>query len=357
MSTRIVDPAETPPLKPNLSVPAPDQVEIRLSPQPQEPPIETVSPAQTLALTDNSPAALNLLRKRSRLGESFIQILILGCGLISVAITAGIVYVLGREALLFFTNPEVRPLDFITTFKWSPNIYAFGIWPLVTATLVTSVVAILVAMPLGLAAAVFLSEYASPRVRGVLKPTLEILAGIPTVVYGYFALTFVTPGLRALFGVDTVEIYNMASAGLVIGIMIMPLITSMSEDALSAVPRALREGAYGLGATRLETAIQVVVPAAFSGIVAAFIIGISRAFGETMIVAIAAGAGPKLTFNPFDSAETIAGHIVRISGGDLSYASLDYESLFALALVLFVITLVLNVISRRVVARFREAYE
>lgn len=315
------------------------------------------TPVPAAAAPATGPAAVLDLSRRTRPVESVIQALILGCGLISILITAGIVYVLGQEALLFFTNPEVQALDFITKLKWAPAIGEFGIWPLVTSTLMTSLIAIVVAMPLGLAAAIYLSEYASPRVRGLLKPTLEVLAGIPTVVYGYFALTFITPGLRLMFGNDTVEIYNMAAAGLVIGIMIMPLITSMSEDALSAVPRALREGAYGLGATRLETAVQVVVPAAFSGIVAAFIIGISRAFGETMIVAIAAGAGPNLTFNPFRAAETMAGHIVRISGGDLSYASLDYESLFAIALVLFVITLGLNLISRAVVNRYREAYE
>jgi phosphate transport system permease protein len=308
-------------------------------------------------LVADAPVSVGALTKRPRIGESLIQAIIFACGLVSIAITTSIVFVLGQESLLFFTNPEVKPLEFITTIKWSPNNLQFGIWPLVTSTLITSLIAILVAMPLGLGAAVYLSEYASPRLRGFLKPTLEVLAGIPTVVYGYFALTFITPGLRLMFGSETVEIYNMASAGLVIGIMIMPLVTSMSEDALSAVPRALREGAYGLGATRLETAVQVVVPGAFSGLVAAFIIGVSRAFGETMIVAIAAGAGPKLTLNPFQAAETMAGHIVRISGGDLSYASLDYESLFAIALVLFVITLSLNLISRAIVNRFREAYE
>lgn len=300
---------------------------------------------------------LSELTKKFRLGESVIQTLIFACGALSVAITSAILFVLGQEALLFFTNPAVSIVEFFTTTQWQPAIEAFGIWPLVTSTLVTSLIAIFTAMPLGLSAAIYLSEYASPRTKGFLKPTLEVLAGVPTVVYGYFALTFVTPFLRNIFGRETVEIYNMLSAGLVIGIMIMPLVTSMSEDALSAVPRALREGAYGLGATKLETAVQVVVPAAFSGVVAAFIIGISRAFGETMIVAIAAGAGPKLTFNPFSAAETMAGHIVRISGGDLSYATLDYESLFAIALLLFTITLILNLISRYVVNRFREQYE
>jgi len=186
---------------------------------------------------------------------------------------------------------------------------------------------------------------------------LEILAGIPTVVYGYFALTFMTPLLRSIFGKDVVDIYNMASGGLVMGILILPLITSMSEDALTAVPRALREAAYGLGATKLETAIKVVVPAAVSGLAAAFILGVSRAIGETMIVALAVGAGPNFTFNPFKSAETMTGHIVRISGGDLSYNSIDYDSLFAIGMLLFFITLGLNLFSQRIVGRFREVYE
>ncbi|MCB0080253.1 MAG: ABC transporter permease subunit, partial [Caldilineaceae bacterium] len=182
------------------------------------------------------------------------------------------------------------------------------------------------------------------------------LAGVPTVVYGYFALTFMTPLLRIIFG-DQVQIYNTASAGIVIGILILPLVSSMSEDALRSVPNALREAAYGLGATKLETALKVVLPAALSGIAAAFIVAISRAIGETMIVAIAAGAGPNFTFNPFNSAETMTGHIVRISGGDLSYDSIDYNSIFAIGMMLFIITLGLNVISRQVVRRFREVYE
>jgi phosphate transport system permease protein len=217
-------------------------------------------------------------------------------------------------------------------------------------------IAMLVALPLGLAIAIYLSEYASPRAKGLLKPILEILAGIPTVVYGYFALTFMTPILRSIFGVD-VEIYNTASAGIVVGILVIPLVSSMSEDALSAVPHGLREAAYGLGATKLETAAKVILPAAISGVAAAFIVAISRAIGETMIVALAAGAGPNFTFNPFKSAETMTGHIVRISGGDLSYDSIDYNSIFAIAIVLFFITLLLNVISQNIVRRFREVYE
>ncbi|MBC7255281.1 MAG: phosphate ABC transporter permease subunit PstC, partial [Chloroflexi bacterium] len=211
--------------------------------------------------------------------------------------------------------------------------------------------------PLGLCTAVYLSEYASDRVRSWLKPVLELLAGIPTVVYGYFALTFMTPLLRAIFGRDVVDIYNTASAGIVMGILILPLITSMTEDALSAVPRSLREASYALGATRLETAVTIVLPAALSGIAAAIILAISRAVGETMIVAIAAGSGPAFTFNPFKAAETMTGHIVRISGGDLSYDSMDYNSLFAIGLALFLITLTLNIISRWFVQRFREVYE
>ena len=297
------------------------------------------------------------LRRKSRPGEAIIQALLFLSGAISILTTVGIVFVLGNESLSFFLDPEVSIVEFFTGLKWQPQIGEFGVWPLVNATLMTSLIAMLVAVPLGLFAAIYLSEYAAPRAKAILKPTLEILAGIPTVVFGFFALTFITPILRSIFGQDTVQIYNDASAGLVMGLMIVPLIASMSEDALSAVPRALREGAYGLGATKLETAIQVVVPAALSGLVAAFIIGVSRAVGETMIVAIAAGATSQLTFNPFQAAETITGHIARISGGDLSYGSLDYRSLFALALTLFVMTLGLNLLSRWLVSRFREQYD
>jgi phosphate transport system permease protein len=297
------------------------------------------------------------LTKRRRIGESLIEASLVVTGALSVFTTIGIVYVLLKEALGFFGSPEVSLVEFFTGTTWQPAIGNFGIWPLVTATLMVSTIAMLVALPLGLATAIYLSEYASARTRGTVKPILEILAGIPTVVYGYFALTFMTPLLRRIFGDGVVQIFNTASAGIVVGILIIPLVTSLSEDALHAVPRSLREAAYGLGATKLETAIRVVVPAALSGITAAFVVAISRAIGETMVVAIAAGAGPKFTANPFESAETMTGHIVRISGGDLSYDSIDYNSIFAIGLVLFVITLILNVISRRIVARFREVYE
>ncbi len=296
------------------------------------------------------------LKKKMRPGESIIQSLLFVSGVLSIFITVAIVYELGKEAWLFFGNPDVTFAKFFGTTEWSPGIGKYGIWPLVVATLITSAIAICVSLPLGLAAALYLSEYASPKARSTLKPILEILAGIPTVVYGYFALLFMTPLLQKIFG-EGVEVYNMASAGIVMGIMILPLISSMSEDALSAVPRALREGAYAMGATKYETSIQVVLPAALSGVGAAVIIGISRAIGETMIVAIAAGSGPNFTANPFRAAETMTGHIARISGGDLSYNSIDYTSLFAIALMLFLVTLILNLISQTIINRFRQRYE
>lgn len=258
---------------------------------------------------------------------------------------------------VIYQGIKVSLSEFFTNTKWIPQIGEFGILPLVSATLTVSSIAMLVALPIGLCIAIYLSEYASSRARSILKPILEILAGIPTVVYGYFALTLMTPFLRSIFGEGIVEIYNTASAGIVIGILVIPLVSSMSEDALHAVPDSLRQASFGLGATRLETATRVVLPAALSGITAAFIVAISRAIGETMIVALAAGAGPNFTFNPFKAAETMTGHIVRISGGDISYDSIDYNSIFAIGLVLFLITLTLNIISQRIVRRYREVYE
>lgn len=307
-------------------------------------------------------------KKRRRPGEALIRAFLIFSGALSVATTIGIVVVLAREALLFFLDDQVSVSEFLTGTNWQPTIGQFGIFPLVLATLITTGIALLVAIPLGLASAVYLSEYARPRVRAVLKPLLEILAGIPTVVYGYFALTFMTPLLRSLLGVSTVEIFNDASAGIVIGILIIPLISSLSEDALHAVPRSFKEAAYGLGATRFEVSTRIVFPAALSGITAAVVVAASRAIGETMVVALAAGATPKnftlgedslfsFILNPFVAGETMTGHIVRISGGDLSYNSIDYTSIFAIGLTLFVITLALNVISRRFVERFRESYE
>ena len=297
------------------------------------------------------------LSRKPRFSESIIQAFLFLCGAISILTTVGIVFILGRESLLFFANEEVNLLTFFGGTEWQPAIGWFGIWPLVTATLVVSLIAMLVALPLGLCIAIYLSEYAGLRTRSILKPILEVLAGIPTVVYGYFALTFMTPLLRTFLGRDLVEIYNTASAGIVVGILVIPLVSSMSEDALSAVPGSLRQASYGLGATRLETSLRIVLPAALSGVAAAFIVAISRAIGETMIVAIAAGAGPNFTFSPFHAAETMTGHIVRISGGDLSYDSIDYNSIFAIGLMLFLMTLGLNILSQWIVRRFREEYE
>jgi phosphate transport system permease protein len=279
------------------------------------------------------------------------------CGVFSITTTIGILVVLFGQSTLILNNPEFSLVEFFTSTTWQPQSGQFGILPLATATFVTSLIAMVVAVPLGLGAAIYLSEYAKPRARAFLKPILEILAGVPTVVYGFFALQTVSPFLRGIFGQDIIQFQNMASAGLVMGFMILPTITSVSEDALSAVPRSLREASFGLGATRLETSLKVVVPAALSGIVAAFILGISRAVGETMIVALAAGAGPKFTANPFQAAETMTGHIVRISGGELSYNSIEYNSLFMIGLALFFITLLLNLISQAVIRRYRETYQ
>ncbi len=309
-------------------------------------------PQQTISAFDPEH-----LRKKFRLGETAIESLLFVVGFLTIFVTVSIVIVLGDQAFLFFADPDVTLQEFFLTTKWQPQAEQFGIWALVSATLTTSAIAILVAVPLGLSAAIYLSEYANPRVRAVLKPILEILAGIPTVVYGYFALLFVTPLLRTLLGPETIGVYNMLAAGLVMGIMILPLISSMSEDALSAVPNSLREAAYAMGATPFEASTQVIVPAALSGIGAAIIVGISRAVGETMIVAVASGATSNFSFNPLQAAETMTAHIARISGGDLSYGTVDYNSLFAIALMLFLVTLVLNLLSQWIVSKFREQYE
>lgn len=293
--------------------------------------------------------------KRAHPAEMLVQAILFFCASVSILTTLGIIVVLGTESSAFFR--EVSLVEFLTGTDWQPTIGEFGILPLLNATLVTSAVAMAVALPLGLGVALYLSEYAPENIRETLKPILEVLAGVPTVVYGYFALTVVTPFLRSIVGQDTMEVYNTLSAGLVMGVLILPLVSSMCEDALSSVPRSLREAVYAMGATKLETSIDIIVPAAFSGIAAAFILGLSRAVGETMIVALAAGAGPNFTLNPFKAAETMTGHIVRISGGDISYDSIDYRSLFAIALVLFLVTLLLNVLSRRIVKKYREVYE
>ncbi len=275
--------------------------------------------------------------------------------MVSIFTTLGIVAVLLIEALGFFA--EVSPIEFLTGTKWTPLFQPqnFGVLPLLSGSLLIAFGAAAVALPLGLLSAIYLSEYAHPRARGIIKPALEILAGIPTVVYGYFALTFVTPMLRLVW--PGTEIFNALSASIVMGIMIIPMVSSLSEDALSAVPRALREGAYALGATKFEVAVRTVVPAALSGIIASFILAISRAIGETMIVAIAAGATPKLTLNPLESVQTMTAYIAQVSLGEVPHGTLEYKTIFAVGLTLFLITLLMNLASNVVLRKYREVYE
>lgn len=291
---------------------------------------------------------------RRRLTQKIILSLLFACAAISVVTTVGIVLVLAFETAEFFK--EVPFTEFFFTTEWAPlfSPQHFGVVELVAGTLMIAVGAILVAAPIGLAAAMFLSEYAKSRTRAILKPILEILAGVPTVVYGYFALTFVTPLLRYVF--PEMSIFNALSAAIVVGIMIVPMIFSLSDDAMRAVPRALKEGAYGLGATKLSVSVRVVVPAALSGIVASFILGISRAVGETMIVTIAAGATPTLTWNPLDSIQTMTAYIVQVSMGDTPVGSLEYKTIFAVGALLFVMTLIMNLVSQRIVRRYRQEY-
>jgi len=298
----------------------------------------------------------DLRRNRGREArERAVQGVLLLAAIVSVLTTAGIILALAADTVRFFQ--QVSIVDFLTQTEWTPlfSIKRFGIWPLLTATALTSAIALAIAVPLGLLSAIFLSEFASPPVRGALKPALEVLAGVPTVVYGFFALTFVTPILQDLLpGFST---FNALSAGLVMGVMIMPLVASLSEDAMAAVPQALREGAYGLGATRYEVATKVVFPAALSGIVAAVILALSRAVGETMIVAIAAGQNPTLTLDPRVPVETMTAYIVQVSLGDTPYGSLSYLTIFAVGATLFVLTFAMNVFSFWFIRRFREVYD
>jgi len=300
------------------------------------------------------PPRLSHDRKRD-LKETAIGWLLFACAALSTLVTAGIVLVLLRETLTFFA--QVSPLEYLTGTEWTPqfNEKNFGVLPLLTGSLLIAAGAAMVAVPIGLLTAIYLSEYARERTRAVLKPTLELLAGIPTVVYGYFALTFVTPMIRRVF--PETDIFNAGSAAIVVGIMIIPTIASLSEDALRAVPLALREGAFGLGATKLEVSLKVVVPAALSGIIASFILGISRAVGETMAVAIAAGNLAQLTLSPFESIQTMTAYIVQVSLGDTPQGTIVYQTLFAVAFTLFLITLLMNVLSQWVMRRFREVYQ
>lgn len=297
-------------------------------------------------------AFASLRYRRSR--DRFVELALLAAGLVAVFTTAAIVFILFYESSFFFQHVSIR--DFLTDTMWTP-LFAdarYGILPLVSGTLTVTGVALLVAIPLGTVIAIYLSEFAPAKLRETVKPLLELLGAVPTVVYGYFALLTVTPLLQTIW--PELPGFNMLSAGLVIGIMIVPYVASVSEDAMRAVPRYMREGSYAMGATKLQTALRVVVPGAFSGLAAAYILGISRAVGETMVVAIAAGMMPNLTFNPAEPAATITAYIVQVSLGDLPHGSIGYQSIFAAGLVLMLLTLVFNVLGYFLTRRFREVY-
>ncbi|MGH7998712.1 MAG: phosphate ABC transporter permease subunit PstC [Brasilonema sp.] len=301
------------------------------------------------------PSEQKLTKEASEdIQEKIIAAILFGCALVSILTTFGIVVIIFQVAFEFFQ--EVSLAQFFLDTKWTP-LFAnprFGIWPLINGTLLTTAIAMAVAVPLGLSSAIYLSEYAKPKVAAILRPAVELLAGIPTVVYGYFALLFVTPTLRIFL---PLEIFNALSAGLMMGIMITPTVGSISLDAIRAVPRSLREGAYALGITKLETIFKIVLPAALSGITASIILGISRAVGETMTVVIAAGQQPRITVNLFESVETMTAYMAQISGGDSPRGSLNFKTLYAVGAVLFLITLVLNLVSYWVSNRYKEKYE
>ena len=292
---------------------------------------------------------------QQRYKELIIEKFLLFSALITILTTIGIILVLAIEAFKFFS--EVSAFEFFTETEWTPlyTIKKYGILPLLSGTFITSFIAILVALPIGLTIAVYLSEYAPKKFRNSIKPLLELLAAVPTVVYGFFALTVVTPFLQQF--IPGMSGFNSLSAGIVMGIMIIPIISSLSEDALNAVPYSLREASYGMGSTRLQTAFRVAVPAASSGIVVSVILGISRAVGETMIVAIAAGQQPRLTMNPLVPIETLTAYIVQVSLGDVQHNSIEYRTIFAAGITLFVFTFALNTISHWVKNKYREKYE
>lgn len=304
-----------------------------------------------------------------KLREIVINILLFLCGFVTVLTTIGIIFALFSETISFFARPEVDLWHFLTGTTWRPTVLPatpenFGILPLINGTMLIAVISMLIAVPIGVGSAIYLSEYAADRTRRTLKPVLELLAGVPTVVYGYFAITAITPLIKTI--VDSLisrglsiemDFFNALSAAIVVGIMIVPMVASISEDAMRAVPRALREGAYGLGATKFEVATKIVVPAALSGIIAAFILAFSRAVGETMAVAIAAGSTPRMTLNPLSSVQTMTAFIVQVSFGDAPVGSINSQSIFAVGATLFVITFLMNLISDIVLRRFREEYQ
>lgn len=305
-------------------------------------------------MSENLKSSRFAHRRMRYVRERIIESLLFLAAFSSVAITVAIVVILVRESLGFFEHVSI--VDFLTDTQWTPlfDDAHYGIMPLVAGTLVTAGVALAVAIPLGTIIAIYLSEFAPHRVRELVKPVLELLDGIPTIVYGYFALLFVTPLLQYFF--PELPGFNMLSAGLVMGVMIIPYVSSISEDAMRAVPMHIREGSYAMGATRFQTALRVVTPAAFSGIAAAYILGISRAIGETMIVAVAAGMQPNLTWNPMEPAETITAYIVQVSLGDLPHGSIGYQTIFVAGLTLMLMTLVFNIAGHWLRRRFREVY-
>ena len=298
---------------------------------------------------------LRLRATRRRWGEDVVKVALGLCAFVSVATTVGIVVALFVPAIEFFR--EISIVDFLTGTNWAPLFEppAFGVIPLIAGTLLVTGCACLVCIPFGLGSAIYLSEYARPRTRKFLKPALEVLAGIPTVVYGYFALTFMTPLLQDI-GVG-VGVFSALSAGLVMGVMLLPTVASVSEDSMSAVPQDLRDGAYALGSTRLHVSTRIVVPAAISGIIASFVLAISRAVGETMIVLIAAGGQPNMTWNPLDAVQTMTAFIAATGQGDVPTGSIEYKTIFAVGAALFVMTFVMNLFAIRLVRRFREVYE
>jgi phosphate transport system permease protein len=286
--------------------------------------------------------------------EKVIEAILLLAACVSVFTTAGIVYILISESVVFFSAVPIW--DFLTDNQWTPlfSDARFGIWVLMSGTITSSAVALLVAIPMGTIIAIYLSEFAGHKTREILKPVLELLSGVPTIIYGYFALLFVTPLIQKIY--PGLPSFNILSAGLVMGVMIIPYVSSLSEDAMRAVPMSLREGSYAMGATRYQTAVNVVVPAATSGIASAYILGISRAVGETMILAVAAGMQPNLTFNPLEPAATITAFIVQVALGDLPHGSIGYQTIFAAGLSLFLLTLAFNVFGHWMRLRFREKY-
>jgi phosphate transport system permease protein len=298
--------------------------------------------------------AYNFKNERVSIMNKVMPILLFLCASVSIMTTIGIVVTLLTETIQFFKTIPIT--DFLFGTKWSPLIppKSFGVLPLLTGTLMITVIACLVAVPIGLASAIYLSEYAPKKVRKVVKPILEVLAGVPTIVYGYFALSLITPIIQSIF--PSAGIFNALSAGIVVGIMIIPMVSSLSEDAMSSVPRSLRDGAYALGATRFEVALKIVVPAALSGIVASAVLAFSRAIGETMIVTLAAGSTPNMTANPLDSIQTMTAYIVQVSLGDTPHGTVEYGSIFAVGMTLFVITFLLNILAQYVARRFREEY-